>query len=258
MSNLNASVRYNLRYFLFLFICFLQESEAQESLDEIVINVVTEDSYPYQYLDDARVKGPASALVKRVLEEAGFDYRQNVLPWARAYSYAQTKPNTLIYSIARTSERESKFKWVGHLTLLNYYLVGLSSLKLSPPVMLNSLKEMNIGTIRNSANHIYLTSQGFKYLHLLTSSEQIVKMLKLGRIDLFPTDYATFQLSCLHLMLDCREIVPIYRLEETSTSLYMAFSLQTDDRIVNKVRAAYQKVMKSYARSYTSFLSDDH
>ena len=63
---------------------------------------------------------------------------------------------------------------------------------------------MNIGTIRNSANHHYLSVQGFKRLHLLTTPEQTVKMLRLGRIDLFPTDYATFQLTCLHLMLDCK------------------------------------------------------
>ncbi|MBL4711752.1 MAG: hypothetical protein JKX75_04530 [Gammaproteobacteria bacterium] len=127
----------------------------------------------------------------------------------------------------------------------------MNSLNIIQPVSLSSLKELNIGTIRNSANHKFLHSQGFNYLHLLTTSEQTVKMLKLGRIDLFPTDYATFQLTCLHLMLDCQEIVPIYRLEETSTSLYMAFSLQTDERIVNKVRQAYQKVMKSYDQSNT-------
>lgn len=240
-----------LRYFILLLICFCLVSNANENSDinEVVINVVTENSFPYQYLENDNVEGPASRLVKRVLEEAGFEYRQTILPWARAYKYAQTKPNTLIYSIARTSEREKKFQWIGHLTLLNYYLVGLNSLKLTQPVSLNALKDFNIGTIRNSANHKFLSSQGFKYLHLLSTLEQTVKMLKLGRIDLFPTDYAAFQLNCLHLMLDCREIIPIYRLEEIS--LYMAFSLQTDERIVNKLRSAYQKVMKPYDRSNT-------
>jgi len=238
-------MRCKLRYFVFSFFFVFQVVSAED----IVINVVTEDSYPYQYLDNASVMGPASDLVKRVLEEAGFEYQQNVLPWARAYKYGLLKPNTLIYSIARTRERENKFQWVGHLTLLNYYLVGLSSSKFMKPVSLNSLKNMNVGTIRNSANHNYLLEQGFRRLHLLTTPEQTVKMLRLRRIDLFPTDYATFQLTCLHLMLDCREIVPIYRLDESSTALYMAFSLQTDDRIVNKVRQAYKKVMKSYARS---------
>lgn len=248
-------------FFILLLVCYSlvsyslvsysSASKANESNDihNTVINVVTENAFPYQYLENASVTGPASKLVQHVLEKAGFEYQQNILPWARTYKYAQTKPNTLIYSIARTPERENKFQWVGHLTLLNYYLVGLSSSKLTHPVTLNSLKQLNIGTIRNSANHKYLHNQGFKYLHLLTTPEQTVKMLKLGRIDLFPTDYATFQLTCLHLMLDCREIVPIYRLEETSTSLYMAFSRQTDKRIVNKVRQAYKDVMKSYARS---------
>ncbi|MBL4911298.1 MAG: transporter substrate-binding domain-containing protein [Alteromonadaceae bacterium] len=245
---LNLLMSNNLLYFFIICLCCGQVCNADEKndFDNVIINVVTEDAYPYQYLENATIKGPASELVKRVLEEAGFKYRQHILPWARAYHYAKTKSNTLIYSIARTAEREHDFHWVGYLTQLNYYLVALNSAKFTPPVSIQSLKHLDIGTIRKSANHHYLLTEGFKSLHLLTSPEQTVKMLKLGRIDLFPTDFPTFQLTCLHLMLNCREIVPVYRLEQTSTSLYLAFSLDTDKRIVTKMRQAYKKVMKSY------------
>jgi polar amino acid transport system substrate-binding protein len=40
-----------------------------------------------------------------------------VLPWARAYRIAATRPNTLIYSIARTS-RENQFIWLGQIAYM--------------------------------------------------------------------------------------------------------------------------------------------
>ena len=95
--------------FSLFFYCLVSSANENTDLNEIVINVVTENSFPYQYLENFSIEGPASRLVKRVLEEAGFEYSQTVLPWARAYKYAQTAPNTLIYSIARTPERENNF-----------------------------------------------------------------------------------------------------------------------------------------------------
>ncbi|MDG1750755.1 MAG: hypothetical protein P8I03_03715 [Thalassotalea sp.] len=69
-------------------------------------------------------------------------------------------------------------------------------------------------------------------------------MLKLGQIDLFPTNYSSFQFSCLHMKVDCQQIKPFYHLEKLTASLYFALSNQTDSVIVDKIKAAYQVVME--------------
>ena len=41
------------------------------------------------------------------------DYQIRLYPWARAYDMALKEPNVLIFLIARTSARETQFKWAG-------------------------------------------------------------------------------------------------------------------------------------------------
>lgn len=220
-----------------------------------VINVVTEDAYPLQYVEKGEVAGPVTAIVKAVLDDAGYEYKVALKPWARAYQEALDNENTLIYSMARTKEREDKFKWVGSIMEINYYLVGLKTLNLPESTSLSSLKHLPVGAIRNSATHHYLVEQGFDNIYLVSHPKQSINMLKLGRIKLFPTNYESFQLSCLSFKVDCTDITPVIKLEKPSSSLYFALSVKTDDVVVEKVRASYQKVMK---KSATNLLSIQH
>jgi polar amino acid transport system substrate-binding protein len=223
-------------YFLYLFVF---GAHAQE----IRIRVVTEDTFPIQFIQDGEVKGPATELVKSVLAEANILYTIDVLPWARAYNNVLTQPNTIIYSIARTKHRESLFQWIGSVMKLDYYLVGMDHLKLKQPITLGDLKKLRIGAIRDSATEQYLISLGFKNLYTVNKHSQSIKMLKLGRIDLFPTNYSSFQFSCLHLKVNCQKIKALYQLDQLTASLYFALSHQTNSELVDKVNAAYNKVM---------------
>ena len=80
------------------------------------IHVCTENWPPYYYEINGEIKGISTAIVKAVLKEAGLNYTINVYPWARAYDMALNDKNVLIYTIARTPEREKLFKWVGEIT----------------------------------------------------------------------------------------------------------------------------------------------
>jgi len=86
---------------------FIGSTVAQSQL-----SVVTENWPPYNYQNDkSDVDGVATAVVKRVLNHAELSYRIDVFPWARSYKLAQGQPNTLIYSIFKTAEREPYFHW---------------------------------------------------------------------------------------------------------------------------------------------------
>ncbi len=107
------------------------------SVNAIKVNVVTEDAYPFQYIKNNKIVGPTTDLVKKLLTEAHVDYEINMYPWARAYNLALSKPNTIIYSIARTKEREDKFLWIGSLMQLKYALYGLENITISPTAAIN-------------------------------------------------------------------------------------------------------------------------
>ncbi len=208
------------------------------------IQVVTEDAYPLQYMENGQLIGPTTEVVEAILKDSDLNFSIKVLPWARAYQAALTNENTLIYSIARTKEREEKFQWVGSIFKLDYYLVGLKSLQLPKQASLADIKYLRIGAVRNSATHFYLQQQGLDNLYVVGKPEQNINMLKKGRLDLFPVHYASFQASCRRLGLDCQEIVPKVKLAQPSTALYLAFSKTSDEKLVEQVRRSYQKIMK--------------
>jgi len=80
------------------------------------LQVVTEDWPPYDYLSaSGEVAGINTALVRAVLKQAGLHATVQMYPWARAYFMAQNRPNTLIFSMARSKARENQFIWIGEL-----------------------------------------------------------------------------------------------------------------------------------------------
>jgi len=214
-----------------------------------VIKVVTEDAYPLQYIDGNEIKGPAYQLVKKVLERAKIDYELKVLPWARAYALASFQPNTLIFSIARTPQRENSFHWVGVLMDLNYYLYGLSKNFPNDQYSLEDLRSKKIGSIIESATYQHLKSNGFINLYSVTSPKQNYEKLLNERIDLFPANVASFKASCMKFQQDCRNIVPIAPIGLPPSQLYFALSKTTESEVLNQIEQAYSDLLMENAIS---------
>jgi polar amino acid transport system substrate-binding protein len=206
------------------------------------ILVVTEDGYPLQYMQDQKVVGTGTELVEAVMKQAGLAYTINMYPWARAYTLAQREKNVLIYSMTRTQQRESRFKWVGEILPLSYSLFRLRSRPDVAPRSLEDAKRFQIGVIRQDVVHQYLEDQGFLKLQLVSAPMQNFKKLMARRVDLIPYNVSMLHFICKDINVDCDLFEPVFPLHEISTGLYMAFSNQTDDAIVEKAKNAYQHV----------------
>ena len=225
-------------------------NEQQDKQDVINIKVVTEDTFPLQYLENGKVTGPATNLVEQVLLAAGVTYNIEVLPWARAYQLALTEPNILIYSLAKTTARLNAFKWVGKITALDYYLYGAVDSEINLQTSLEDLKQYEIGTVRDSAVYQYLQVNGFNKLTTVVQGRQNFLLFEQNRIDLFPANKSSFQAICLQDAFNCHNLKPLYKLDISSIELYIAFSQLTDDVLVEKIRAGYTKVMKKRNNSH--------
>lgn len=146
--------------------------------------VVTEDLWPFNYLEDNQIKGSATVLVKRILKQADMDYTLALLPWARSYQMALTKPNVLIYTINQTPERDEKFHWVTQIPVKvesNFYALSNSPLAIKQP---QSLKELRIAALIDSVNDAFLKRNNFNNINRVSRISQSVGMLKMQRIDL--------------------------------------------------------------------------
>lgn len=180
------------------------------------------------------MKGVSSEVVLAVLKELNIAPKIQLVPWARAYDSALNEKNYLIYSIARIPEREDLFQWVGAIAPYNTSLYKLKNKKAIQIRSLEDAKPYEIGCSRADVITIYLQNQGFTRLQQVTDDTQNLHKLLLGRVDLIAYDEASFVYKVQQEGLDLSQFERIYRLDELSDKLYMAFSKSSDPQLVQK------------------------
>jgi len=204
--------------------------------------IVTEELPPYNYQEDGVAKGMSTEVVQAVLAETGLEADILFYPWARSYLMAQTRKNTLIYSMARIPEREELFEWVGIVCPIRTSFFKLAS---NTDIELNTLDDARkylIGVTLKNVNHIYLDSKGFTNLELESQDITNMRKLALGRIELMPFAEASFFYQVRRDGMDPSIFEPVYTLDDLSLHLYMAFSKSSDPDLVERFRVALQTI----------------
>lgn len=222
--------------------CFGLQVTAHEQ-----IRIVTEELPPYNMTQDGKLTGLSTEVVQAVLEEIGVPANIQSMPWARAYDIALNSENVLIYSIARTAQREQLFKWVGVVAPMDWYLYARpdSGIKLDK---LDDARRYQIATVNEDAGEQYLLSKNFAVGKNLQSNNKYAynyEKLKLGRVDL----WISIELNARYLMRQAGDdpakvAVPVLRLTDLGegTGLHMAFGPRTSDAVVERFRKGLQTI----------------
>lgn len=210
------------------------------------LTVVTEELPPYNMVRMGHVTGMSTEVVEAILKQAGLDAGIKSMPWARAYDMALHGENILIYSIARTPERESLFQWVGSIAPSRLSLYSLAS----RPIHLTSLdqaRQYQIGTVKDDIGEQYLIGKGFvigKNLQSSNKYESNYEKLKLGHVDLWVSNdlnahYLTREIGDPEMTL-----VSSLPLDELAMKdgLYLACSVDTPAATVERLRAAFKAI----------------
>ncbi|MFC3530961.1 hypothetical protein ACFOLG_02070 [Vogesella facilis] len=150
------------------------------------------------------------------------------LPWARAYQIAESTPDTLIFCLARTPARETRYGWVGQIARNDVQLWRLRSRPEVAPRTLAAARRWQLGVTAQDMKTRYLLQHGFVMNdNLQESSDDLSNIHKLfaGRIDLLPFSSSTV----LHYWLasnglDGKALEPALALPAISGALYLAFS----------------------------------
>lgn len=227
--------------------CALQASPAQAAHYQ----VVTEEWAPYNYLQDnelqdhdlqdpslkeprsRKVTGMTTEVVRAIMAITGDDFPITLLPSMRSSHVLQTQPKTILYSMFRTPERERRYKWVGPIV----------EEIITPWQLANSLQPINSREQLQQAPQITtrqaglipdsLQAQGFRNLDRSASdNRQLYSMLLAGRTPVIVGDTAAgvaYYSQQLGIAPGTLRQIP---LELYRASLYIAFSPDSDDRLV--------------------------
>lgn len=225
----------------FLFLCLLYAT-----LHAQTFKVYTEQLPPYNFLQDGKVVGSSTQLLKELLARTGHDIDQDTIslvPWARGYHEVQNNKNTIIYSMAKTPERENIFKWVGPINKLAVGLVAKKSTHVNIKT-LESLHQYTIGVMHDTAAEGMLINLGLRATDLerFSNAQAQIKKLNDGRIDII-----AFGVEGLYFMLkeagyNSDDYETVYVLKEAD--LYFAFHKETDDRIINQLNQELKSIKK--------------
>ncbi len=95
----------------------------------VSIKVLTSPYPPYTVVsEDGQVSGISTKKVRLLMERAGLKYEILVMPWSRALRVVAEDPHALIYSLDRTEERETEFRWLIELNQVENGLIGRKGL----------------------------------------------------------------------------------------------------------------------------------
>lgn len=231
-------MKYILPLLVFLFIANLVVAKD--------VQIVTEHFPPYQMVEKGEVvDGLGLEIMQALLFELDYNYPIVPMPWARAYEIALHEENVLIFSITRTVERESLFKWVGSINGVGDYLWSLATRDDIRIDNLDDAKKYKIAVPRNDCQQQLLEQHGFKEnVNLVTVSrwEQAIRMLYSGRVDMIMGSNSALVYRLKTLGLDYDLLQQTYEVGQMWGDLSIAFSSATDDVVVEEFRTAYQSL----------------
>jgi polar amino acid transport system substrate-binding protein len=221
------------------------------------LQIVSEEIPPLQMLNsDNQPTGAMVEIVEAMLEQAKFTANIKFYPWARSYQLGLSEKNTIIFSLFRDKERESKFQWIGKLYALNSYITTLKSRSDIEIDSIAKAKSYTVGTIRGDLAESYLLEQGFllnRNLFVSSKYDVLWELLYTGRIDAAFTNAILWRYELESLGLDAEQLQLNFQVPNFASDLYIAASLTTDKAIVTSLIKALAK-MKSDG-SYQAILA---
>ncbi|CAM3867889.1 polar amino acid transport system substrate-binding protein [Ectopseudomonas alcaliphila] len=205
--------------------------------------LVTEEWAPYNYSEDGRITGMATDVVRAIMALTGDDFEIRLRPSMRATRTLRTQPRTIMFSMFRTPERELLYKWVGPIAEESIYPYQLATAVQPINTLEQLLHAPRITTRHAGLVPTMLQSLGFNNLDKsATESPQLYRMLLAGRTEIIIGDtdagvaYYSRQLGIAPGTLR-RIPIELYR-----SSLYIAFSLDSDDALVATWAAALEQL----------------
>lgn len=202
------------------------------------LTFLTEENPPFNYLENGVAKGMAVEVLHHIWERIGTPRKDvTVMPWARAYDAAQSKPGTVLFVTARLPAREKLFKWVGPITMTKLVLLTTRErdIKLSSD---DDIKNYTVGVLGGDYTEILMKEKGVTANRLDVSPDYKSSVLKLlaGRIDLMVKGEKSLNEFLKSIGQSPDDFKVIRRI--TGAQVCFAFHRDTPDSVIKQYQGA--------------------
>ncbi|HEX7641163.1 MAG TPA: transporter substrate-binding domain-containing protein [Burkholderiaceae bacterium] len=217
------------------------QAQAQET-----IQAVTEEFAPFNYTEDGKVTGYATRVVEEMFRRADVPHELHSYPWSRSYKLAQTLPNVVIFTMARTPERENEFQWIGALAKRRLYLYKLAARTDIKIDTIDDARRYRVSVNRDDAAEKLMLGLGFSYeknLDLSPSDTQGLSKLLAGNVDFITGSDFTIGYLLQKNGIGTGKLRRSLQLVDQG-EYFVAASKSTPPAIVRRLRSAYEQMEK--------------
>lgn len=206
------------------------------------IRIYTEDSPPLQTKQsDGSLGGYAVNLVVELQRRVGNSDEIHMVPWARGYDELKSRENVVLFSTARTAERNELFHWVGPIFEKAYVFYSRkdSNVRISD---LESARKYVIGTEPNDVRDQFLSSRNFQKIDHSPDYTTAFKKLLQGRIDAVAGNFSDSPTEVIEAGGKADDVVANYVF--LKTQLWIVFSKATQSAIVTRWGEAFESMRR--------------
>ena len=188
------------------------------------------------------VREIVSEIAKRSGTEITVIYGKN---WSQSQEEAKSRPDTLVFPLARTAAREPHSQWVQKILDMDVaFATAPGRPKVETDVAARALKA--IGVRDGSPMVKDLQGRGYTNLVIVKSSAENARALQEGRIDAWYAPAPEVAFNWKELTLPG---APAFGLKFETVPLYIAASQNTSAMNVEKWRAAYAAMERDGTRA---------
>lgn len=205
----------------------------------------TEEYFPTNYMSDGEVQGLSVDILKLIWQNLALK-EQNIYiyPWARAYRNMLNQDNLVLFSMARTPQRNDLFQWACPIETSRYALYALKVHKIKI-TSAEQLLSYHIGTVRSDGSEQVLRDElGSKIL--LSSNASMAANLNKAyqkRVDLIVYNQYAADKMFRHYGHDPADFEVVFSLKEMPSCF--AFSKNIAPALVSQFQGALTKIVNS-------------
>lgn len=207
------------------------------------LSLYCEEDKPLQFYNaQGKLTGFTVEIVEEIQKRLGTNAPIQVVPWSRGVEMLSRTPNTMLFTMARTPERESQYQWVGPISSISYGLYAKANSDIKIETIDDARKVGLIGVYRNDIRDQTLTRLGFNNLDRANSNISSFKKLMIGRINVYADSkmgVASLAKSAGYQLSDVKMVFHLF-----DSQLYIAVSKDTNKNIVSRWNEALEEMKK--------------
>lgn len=203
---------------------------------------VTEELPGIIEVDGEKMKGLAIQKIRKVLKKLKIKENIQIYPWARSYELAKRNKNYFIFPIAKNTEREKYFKFIGVILKVKTYIYqrNMTDFKIKK---LEDAKKYSICLVRNDIRDQYLTEHGFTNIVRFPEQENLIHGIIDKKCDIAICAENVEYLWRRTLGQDIKIFVKKgLHIKEIDGDRYLAFNKDTDKKIIDSFTVAIKEL----------------